>query len=166
VASNAVSNLLRREADIAVRMVRPEQGALVAQRVGSVGIGVCAHRDYLRRRGTPAQPADLLQHDLVGNDRHDEIAQGFAAMGHSVPNERFVLRTDDLMAYWAAVRAGMGIGFVADYLIRQDPDVLPLLPQLRIPPLPVWLVVHSEIRGNAPIRAVYDVLAAELPPLL
>ncbi|MDO9572115.1 MAG: LysR family transcriptional regulator [Hydrogenophaga sp.] len=166
VASNAVSNLLRREADIAVRMVRPEQGALVAQRVGSVGIGVCAHRDYLRRRGTPAQPADLLQHDLVGNDRHDDIAKGFAAMGHSVPNERFVLRTDDLMAYWAAVRAGMGIGFVADYLSRQDPDVLPLLPQLRIPPLPVWLVVHSEIRGNAPIRAVYDVLAAELPPLL
>jgi DNA-binding transcriptional LysR family regulator len=65
-----------------------------------------------------------------------------------------------------AQRAGMGIGFVADYLSRQDSDVLPLLPQLRIPPLPVWLVVHSEIRGNAPIRAVYDVLAAELPPLL
>jgi hypothetical protein len=54
----------------------------------------------------------------------------------------------------------------ADDLSRQDPDVLPLLPQLRIPPLLVWLVVHSEIRGNAPIRAVYDVLAAELPPLL
>ena len=74
---------------------------------------------------------------------------------------------DEIQRFGAvAQRAGIGIGFVADYLSRQDPDVLPLLPQLRIPPLPVWLVVHSEIRGNAPIRAVYDVLAAELPPLL
>lgn len=162
VASNAVSNLLRREADIAVRMVRPEQSSLVAQRMGSVAIRTCAHRDYLRRRGTPHQPPDLLHHDLIGNDRSDDIAKGFAALGLSVPVERFVLRTDDLLAYWAAVRAGLGIGFVSDTLLREDPDVLPLLPQLRIPPIPVWLTVHREIRGNARIRAVYDFLATEL----
>lgn len=166
VVSNTVSNLLRREADIAVRMVRPEQASLVAQQVGHVGIGACAHRDYLHRRGTPSQPADLLQHDLIGKDQHDDIGQGFAAMGYSVPRERFVLRTDDLMAYWAAVRAGIGIGFVAHHVRRQDADVLPVLPQLPIPPLPVWLVVHQEIRGSAPIRAVFDELARELPPVL
>lgn len=166
VASNAVSNLLRREADIAVRMVRPDQTSLVARRIGSVAIGTCAHRDYLRRRGTPGRVDDLLQHDLVGNDRLDDIARGMAALGQTLPRERFVLRTDDLMAYWAAVRAGIGIGFVADYLRRDDPDVLPLLPRLRIPSLPVWLVVHREVHGNARIRAVYDFLARELPPLL
>lgn len=165
VASNTVSNLIRREADIAVRMVRPDQGSLVARRLGSVTIGACAHRDYLRRRGTPGLLHDLLQHDLIGNDRVDDVGKGFAAMGMALPPERFVLRTDDLMAYWAAVRAGLGIGFVADYLRRDEPEVLPLLPKLRIPSLPVWLVVHREIQGNARIRAVYDFLASELPPL-
>jgi DNA-binding transcriptional LysR family regulator len=165
VASNAVSNLLRREADIAVRMVRSDQSSLVARRIGSVAICACAHRGYLQRRGTPRQPADLAQHDLIGNDRGDDIAKGLAAMGLTVPPGRFACRTDDLMAYWSAVRAGLGIGFVAEYLRREDPEVVPLLPSLRIPPLPVWLVVHREIRGNARIRAVYDVLVRELTPL-
>jgi DNA-binding transcriptional LysR family regulator len=166
VASNAVSNLLRREADIALRMVRPVQASLVARRIGQVGLSACAHRDYLARRGTPAEPADLLQHDLVGNDQVMDIPRGFAALGHDVPRERLVLRTDDLMAYWSAVRAGLGIGFVADYLLRTDPAVQRVLPQLRIPPLPIWLTVHREIRSSARIRAVYDFLAQAVPQTL
>ncbi|MFW5333027.1 LysR family transcriptional regulator [Hydrogenophaga sp. ZJX-1] len=166
VASNAVSNLLRREADIALRMVRPDQASLVARRIGQVALSACAHRDYLARRGTPAEPTDLLQHDLVGNDQVQDIPRGFAAMGHPLPRERLVLRTDDLMAYWSAVRAGLGIGFVADYLLRTDPAVQRVLPQLRIPPLPVWLTVHREIRSSARIRAVYDFLAQAVPPSL
>jgi DNA-binding transcriptional LysR family regulator len=166
VASNAVSNLLRREADIALRMVRPDQASLVARRIGQVGLSACAHRDYLARRGTPAEPADLLQHDLVGNDQVMDIPRGFAALGHRLPRERLVLRTDDLMAYWSAVRAGLGIGFVADYLLRTDPAVQRVLPQLRIPPLPIWLTVHREIRSSARIRAVYDFLAQAVPQTL
>lgn len=166
VASNAVSNLLRREADIALRMVRPVQASLVARRIGQVGLSACAHRDYLAHRGTPAEPADLLQHDLVGNDQVMDIPRGFAALGHDVPRERLVLRTDDLMAYWSAVRAGLGIGFVADYLLRTDPAVQRVLPQLRIPPLPIWLTVHREIRSSARIRAVYDFLAQAVPQTL
>jgi len=81
VVNNAVSNLLKREADIALRMVRPEQGSLVSKRVGQVTLGTYAHRDYLRRRGTPRTPADLLAHDIVGEDRQDAIRRGFAAQG-------------------------------------------------------------------------------------
>jgi DNA-binding transcriptional LysR family regulator len=83
-----------------------------------------------------------------------------------LPRERLVLRTDDLMAYWSAVRAGLGIGFVADYLLRTDPAVQRVLPQLRIPPLPIWLTVHREIRSSARIRAVYDFLAQAVPQTL
>ena len=163
VASNAVSNLLRREADIALRMVRPDQNTLVAKRIGAVSVTACAHRDYLRRRGTPRQPADLLLHELVGNDRNTDILRGFAAMGQVVTAEHFALRTDDLIAYWQAVRAGLGIGFVATYLLREDSDVLPLLPMLKLPSLPMWLTVHREIRTSARIRAVYDFLAQAVP---
>jgi DNA-binding transcriptional LysR family regulator len=166
VVSNAVSDLLKREADIAIRMVRPTQGALVARRIGQVSLSACAHRDYLARRGRPQQPADLLRHDLVGHDRLPDIVRGFAALGHPVGPQQFGLRTDDLIAYWAAVRAGLGIGFVARYLLRNDPELEPVLPGLALPVLPVWLVVHREIRSIRRFRAVFDCLARELPPLL
>ena len=166
VASNAVSDLLRREADIAIRMVRPTQSSLIAKRIGEVQVVVCAHRNYLVRHGVPQSPSDLLEHELVGNDRVQEINRGFAAMGHPVGAEQFALRTDDLMAYWAAVRAGLGIGFVAAYLLRDDPDVVAVLPALVLPAAPVWLVVHREIRSSRRIRVAMDFLARELPPLL
>jgi DNA-binding transcriptional LysR family regulator len=163
VASNAVSNLLRREADIAVRMVQPDQATLIARRVGKVALKACAHQDYLRRRGVPRHPSDLLAHDLIGGDRNDETLKGFAAAGMPVSREQFAFRTDDLIVVWQAVRAGLGIGFVSEHQIRTDPAVTPLLPKLKIEPLPVWLAVHKEIRTNPRIRAVYDFLAEALP---
>jgi len=163
VASNSVSNLLKREADIAIRMVQPEQATLVARKIGKVAIRACAHQDYLRRRGVPRQPADLLSHDLIGSDRNDEILKGFTAMGFGVTRENFAFRTDDLIVVWQAVRAGLGIGFVSEHLIRTDPAVVPVLSKLAIEPLPVWLAVHREIRTNKRIRAVYDFLSDTLP---
>ena len=164
VSSNQVSNLLRREADIAVRMVRPDQGTLVAKKIGSVGVGAYPHRSYLARRSPPRLPADLLQHDLIGNDTDPSILRGFQALGYPVSREAFVLRTDDFIVQWQAVRAGLGIGFLADYMARSDPDVRPVLAgALPIPALPMWLAVHREIRTNPRIRAVYDLLAEALP---
>jgi DNA-binding transcriptional LysR family regulator len=159
ISSNAVSNLLRREADIAVRMVRPDQATLVAKRVGNVIVRACAHQDYIRRRGTPRDPADLLNHELIGGDTNEEILRGFNSMGLPVQRESFKFRSDDLNATWAAVRAGLGIGFVSEYQIRAEPSIVTVLPILKIPPLPVWLTVHREIRTNKRIRAVYDFLA-------
>jgi DNA-binding transcriptional LysR family regulator len=163
VASNAVSNLLRREADIAVRMVPPEQANVIARRVGNVALRACAHQEYLRRRGVPRHLADLLVHELIGGDRNDEIRKGFASLGYSVEREQFAFRTDDLIAIWQAVRAGLGIGFVSEHLIRTDHAVIPLLPKLKIEPLPIWLAVHKQIRTSKRIRAVYDFLADALP---
>ncbi len=163
VVSNAVSNLLKREADIALRMVQPDQGSLIAKKLGQISIGTYAHRDYLRRRGTPKQPVDLLQHDIVTGDQQDSVEPGFRAMGHELDPARFALRTDDLIAYLAAIRSGIGIGFVADYLTRGNSELVPLLPMLKLPSLPLWLVVHREIRGNRRIKAVFDFLAKNLP---
>jgi DNA-binding transcriptional LysR family regulator len=163
VASNEVSNLLRREADIAVRMVQPQQASIIARRVGKVTLRACAHQDYLRRRGVPRQPNDLLAHDLIGGDRNDDTLKGFAAQGLVVGREQFAFRADDLIVVWQAVRAGLGVGFVSEHLIRSDPSVIPVLPKLKIQPLPVWLAVHKEIRTSKRIRAVYDFLADALP---
>ena len=166
VSSNEVSNLLRREADIAIRMVPPDQAGLVAKRIGKITIGVYAHRDYLQRAGTPQAPADLMQHALLGNDRNEDIIRGFGALGYPMAREQFTFRTDDLMAYWQSVRSGVGIGFVADYLARTDPGVVRLLPMLKIPAIPVWLAVHREIRTSKRIRAVYDFLGDNISQAL
>lgn len=112
VASNEVSNLLRREADIAIRMVQPDQSSLVAKRIGQITLGVYAHRHYLQRAGTPLEPSELQAHALVGNDKNEDIIRGFGAMGHPMTREQFAFRSDDLVAYWQAVRSGVGIGSV------------------------------------------------------
>ena len=110
------------------------------------------------------QQGQLQQHELVGSDTAPAIRQGFEAMGFPVPREAFALRSDDLLVQWQAVRAGLGIGFLADYQARLDPAVRPVLAgQLQIPPLPMWLAVHREIRTSRHIRAVFDFLATALP---
>ena len=163
VASNALTNLLRREADIAVRMVRPAQTSLIARKLGEVAIVAAAHDSYLARAGTPRVAADLLQHRLVGYDRDDLLLRGFAAMGFAVTREHFALRTDNHVAYGRLVAAGAGIGFVAAYNLAHWPGVRPLLPMLKIPPLPCWLAVHREIRSSRVVRRVYDYLAEAIP---
>jgi DNA-binding transcriptional LysR family regulator len=65
-----------------------------------------------------------------------------------------------------ALLAGVGIAFVADYSARHNPELIKLLPMLQIPPLPMWLAVHREIRTSKPIRAVFDYLAKELPKVI
>ena len=163
VASNQISNLLRREADIAVRMVRPAQASLVARKLADLPITACAHESYLKRAGTPRLPQDLLQHRLIGYDRDELLLRGFAALGFPVTRQSFALRTDDQVVYGRMVAAGAGIGFVAAYNIRHWPGVVPVLPMLQIPPLPCWLAVHREIRGSRLVRRVYDYLAEAIP---
>lgn len=166
VVSNAVSNLLRREADIALRLVQPEQSSLVAQRIGEVTLQACASQTYLARHGEPQAPADLLAHSIVAGDQNHEIEAGFEAQGLPISQLRWGLRTDDLNAQWAAVQAGLGVGFMSRYLVATDPMVHPLLPMLTLPALPLWITVHRELRTSARIRAVYDFLATEVAQAL
>lgn len=163
VASDELSNLLRRDADIAIRMVRPEQSSLIARRLGEYRILPCASRQYLARHGAPRRPADLAGHRLVGSDRdqgfHRQFAQFAATIGLSGAQLRVAVRSDSFPTQFAAIRAGLGIGFATEYMIRADPEIVALPFELPLPRLPVWLVVHREIRANRRIRTVFDALA-------
>ncbi len=166
VASNAVSNLLRREADIAVRMLRPTQTTLVARKIGDVQMGIFGHGSYLARRGTPKRVEDLFAHELIGNDTVDTITRAARALGYELGKEAFSLRSDDLMVQWHAVRSGFGLGFLGLYQAHAEPELVRVLPALKIAPLPMWLAVHREIRTSQRIRAVYDYLAHALTALI
>lgn len=158
VASDRVENLLRRDADIAIRMVRPAQQELIARKVADIPLRFCASGAYLARRGRPESGRDLLDHDLIGFDRNDQIVKGFAAFGLPVARSAFRFRTDNQIVYWQAVRAGNGIGIAQGPLIACDPDVEALLPEFELPTLPTWIAMHRDVRTSARIRRVADVL--------
>ncbi len=165
VASNTVENLLSRDADIAVRMFRPTQGGLIARKVNEMALGIFASRQYLLHYGVPSGMAELAHHRVLGYDRDDRIMVGMKAFG--IPAERgmFMLRTDDQVAYWELLKAGAGVGFAAACLARQTVEVVRILPEVDIPPLPMWLTAHQELRTSLRIRRVMDFLSATLQQL-
>ncbi|MGE0502377.1 MAG: LysR family transcriptional regulator [Rhizobiaceae bacterium] len=162
VPTNRVENLLGRDADIAIRMVAPAQQELVARKIADLALTACAATTYLDRRGRPARAEDLAAHDLVGYDRDPALIQGYAAFGVAVDRHAFRFRTDNQIVFWEAVRAGVGIGFGQSALVARDPLIEPLLPDLPLPKLPMWLAMHRDVRTSARIRLVADFLAAEL----
>jgi len=163
VSSNELTNLLRREADIAVRMVRPVQSSLIAKKLGEIEIVAAAHKSYLAKAPPLRTADDLRQHRLVGFDRDDTIVRGAARFGLPLARADFAIRTDDQVAYGRLVAEGAGIGFVARYNLRHWPGVVVVLPGLLPEVLPCWLAVHREIRASRTVRTVYDFLACALP---
>lgn len=162
VASDRVENLLRRDADIAVRMVQPTQQELLARKIADIPMRMCAAKSYLERRGRPQTVEDLLAHDLVGFDRNDLVLRGFAEAGVTIDRKAFRFRTDNQIVYWAAVRAGNGVGFSMMPLIARTPDVETLMPEITPQDLPMWLALHRDVRSSARIRRVADFLGGEL----
>ena len=111
VASDETDNLLRREADLAVRMYRPTQNDLIAKKVADLPLGIYASRDYLARHGMPEGPQELAGHTIIGYDRSTLIIDGMRQMGMNVDRSFFAFRSDDQVVCWRMVQAGMGIGF-------------------------------------------------------
>jgi DNA-binding transcriptional LysR family regulator len=159
--SDGVEDLLARDADIAVRMLRPTQASLIARRMADMPLGFFAHRSYLARRGMPAEDS-LAAHDWIGQDRQTAILEGFRASGRAVTREFFSLRCDNSATSWQAVCAGLGIGVGLEAVAAQTPGVVRVLPEVAIPPLPVWLVVHRELRGTPRLKLLFDSLAQSL----
>ncbi len=166
VASNELTNLLRREADIAVRMVRPAQQSLIAKKLGDIEIVAAAHKSYLANAPPLRTPGDLAAHRLIGYDRDDTIVRAAVRTGMALARSDFALRTDDQVVYGRLVAEGAGIGFVARYNLRHWPGVVAVLPTLAIGALPCWLVVHREIRASPLVRTVFDFLAREIAPAI
>jgi len=160
--SNRTENLMQREADIAVRMVRPTQQSLVARKIGDVPVMLYAHRSYVKRRGMPRSLADLARHDVIGYDTELRALEAFTAQGVPASRDVFALRTDNQIAQLALLRAGAGIGGMQRQLALRDKDLVPVLHgSVRIP-LEMWLVMHEDLRTSRRIRLIYDLLAAEL----
>jgi DNA-binding transcriptional LysR family regulator len=162
VPSDTLSNLLEREADIAVRMLRPTQGTLITRHIADWPLGFYAHRDLLALQDAPPSVATLARQRWVGMDQSTLMIDGFRAAGFEVDRRFFAFRCDSQPVALAAVRAGLGIGVVLAPLARRLPELVPVLTELALPVLPVWLTAHRELRASRRLQRVFDHLAQGL----
>jgi DNA-binding transcriptional LysR family regulator len=160
--TNRNEDLLRRDADIAVRMVRPTQQALLAQRIGTVAIGLYAHQTYLERFGLPEDVAALRRHCLIGFDREDVAYRSIGIEAWGITRESFGFRCDNDAAQLAALRAGVGIGGCQKNLAARMPGLVAVLPQAVEFKLEIWLAMHEDLKATRRVRELYDHLAAGL----
>ncbi|WP_025587221.1 LysR family transcriptional regulator [Sphingomonas sp. UNC305MFCol5.2] len=159
--SNRNEDMLRREADVAVRMVAPQQEALVARRIGAIALGLHAHPAYLKARGTPSSLEEIRSHTLIGVEHDTPILRALQAGGLPIRRDDFAFRSDSDLAQLAALRAGLGIGVCQVPLAARD-GLVRLVPAGFGFDLETWVVCHEDLRSVARVRAVFDALVAGL----
>jgi len=160
--SDAVEDLLKQQADIAVRMVEPTQEALVNRRIGGIPIGLYAHRSYLERHGTPETLEDLASHRLIGFDHQLAYVREALKKYPAFAALDFQFRTDSNVAQLAMIRAGGGIGMCQKALGARDPELVPLLSDQLDVKLMTFLVMHENLRMVPRCRVAFDALAEGL----
>lgn len=159
---NRVQDLLRRDADIAVRTGRPSQSALIAKKVGVAHIGLFAHRDYIAAHGMPRQVDDLAGHRLIGFDRDDTALRAIGSTGRAITRTTFNFRTDSDPVQLAALRAGVGICGCQTRIVAGEGALVPVLADAVRYRLEFWLAMHEDQRRSRPVRLLFDHLAESL----
>lgn len=160
--SNRMADLLTGEADIAVRMLRPGQQAVVARHIGEIGLGLYAHKDYLDHAPPLTTPQALFgAHALIGFDRQTPVLPDLSE-GFPLSRDGFALRTDNDLAQLAAIRAGYGIGFIQHGIARRSPELIPIFPRDIGFALQMWLALHEDLRASRRLRLMMDHLATGL----
>jgi DNA-binding transcriptional LysR family regulator len=156
--SNAMSDLLRRDADIAIRMAPPKQTSLVAKRIGRIHIGLHAHRRYVEKHGVPQQPDDIAHHTMIGFDTTPTYLRNYR-LGVPLRREMFAFRTDNDVAQLAAIRAGLGIGACQYGIARRDADLISVLPGAFRIQLETFIVMHADQRKSKSVKTAFDAVA-------
>jgi DNA-binding transcriptional LysR family regulator len=162
VLTSRVQDLLRREADIAVRMTPPRQETLVARRIGQIELGLHATQQYLARRGTPRTVAELAQHSIIGFDQPTAFIR---SAGKSLPafsRDLFAFRTDNDLAQLALIRSGAGLGLCQVPVARRDTTLVRVLPRQVSLPLETWITLHEDLRNRPSCRVTFEALVAGL----
>jgi len=162
ISSNALSDLLRREADIAIRHVKPEQPELIARLIREATASFYASEAWVRLHGHPRAAGDVADLPFVGSDRSGRFLAYLRQHGLPLSESNFSCYADHSLAHWALVRQGLGIGAMMDEVARGTPGIVRVLDD--VPPVrfPIWLVSHRELRTSRRIRAVFEGLARGL----
>ncbi len=165
VATNSVSDLRRREADIAIRAGRPTDPDLIARKLPSNTACLYASESYLERIGNPQDSDELLRAEFIGFDQQQQFIDGLNQLGLKVTSHNFPIICNNHIVQWQMVKQAMGIGVMITQVGDAEPGVRLAAPWLPAFEIEVWLVAHRELNTSRRVRLVYDFLAKELENL-
>jgi DNA-binding transcriptional LysR family regulator len=157
ITSTVAAELERREADVALRLVRPTQGNLKVRKVGHMTYSVYATRDYLKRH--PATKGDPFKgRAMITWDEAHAHLPAAVWVAKRAPAVELALVTSSLPSQIAAVRAGLGLAVLPDFLATGG-DLVRVVPSDELFSNDVWLVTHADLSGSARVRAISEFLA-------
>ena len=159
IASNELSDLRRREADIAIRHSRPKDAALFAKRLHDKKAHLFASKDYLDEVGRPETSADLEKLTFVGFDQPERRLGLMASRGVNLTTANFNFSTSSATLALEFVRQGLGIGLLPTEISEHCPELENPYPEFEPISIETWLVTHRELKTNLRIRVVFDLLA-------
>ena len=159
VAANDIRDLQLREADIAIRHVRPEQPDLIARLVSDATARFYAHESYLDQRGRPRTLEDLSNHEFVGFGNNERMIELLNPNGLSLSVDNFRVGSESGVVAWEMARSGLGVIIMSDEVAGDTPGMECVLPDMDPFVFPVWLTVHRELHTSRRIRLVFDLLA-------
>lgn len=162
LASNQASDLLRREADIAIRNFQPTEPELIARKLRMSEARLYASPGYLERIGGISDVADMTRAQVIGMDRSGLMLGVMQQMGLPLTEANITMTCDSFLVTWELVKRGMGMGFIDDRIGDAEPLVTRVLPEQPPLPFPLYLVAHRDIYPNRRLRFVYDFLADRL----
>ncbi|WP_395607820.1 LysR family transcriptional regulator [Pseudomonas sp. B22129] len=162
--SNRLQALAQQEADVAVRIRRPTEAAVVTRKVGDLRVGLYAAPQLLAECGTPDRLAQLQDYPLIGPDRNGQDIEFLQQQGVDCSAARTVIRSDDHLAQFAALRAGLGIGACPGQLAQRH-GLVRVLPEVGFD-VDVWIAMHQDMRRVPRVAAVFDGLGQALAQFL
>lgn len=162
VATNQVSDLGRREADIAIRSFRPTDENLIARKVNEDIAYLYATPAYLESIGNPSDLEGLSRAEFVDFDESRVFMKGLNAMGLSLTPANAPWLCANQQVQWSLITQGSGIGVMVKQVGDADERVERVMPDLINFPMATWLTSHREVRTSRRVRVVFDILAERL----
>ena len=161
--SNDVADLKRREADIAVRSFRPEQGDLITRKIAQEAIGLYCTPHYAERFPGVRQLKDLRHVDVIGYDTTSNVKDRLRDLGAASDTYRFPIISAFQLLHIEMAKLDQGLIFLPMDIGRKIPELISVLPESQpVMEVPIWLVCHRELRTNPAVNLVFDTLAEAL----
>jgi DNA-binding transcriptional LysR family regulator len=162
VASNELRDLRRREADIALRNVRPADPQLIAKKLRGGHFHLYASETYIAAHGPFDTLEQLKQAAFIGFAENDLLIEGLSAAGLSLSAGHFGLTSASHLVQWQMVQQGFGIGVMTQAVADVTPHVIRAAPFMAPFDIEIWLVAHRELNTSRRMRIVFDYLASML----
>ncbi len=162
LVSNELSNLGRREADIALRNVQPTHPDLIARKICNLAARLYGSKEYLDKIGRPVTVQKLQKADYTGFDRSDVMINTLREFGLTLTQDNFSVVSENHLVQWEITKQGIALGMMMELVGDREPLVERVLSDSQVIIFPVWLVAHQQLKSSKRIRAVFDMLADSL----